>query len=362
MGRILIITGTTEANSGLGRYSREVIKELRNQGEDVLVLSERGDRNADLIRKGTLSSFFRNILMARKLAARAEIVHALDAWPFAIFGMAAVFATKKKLFITGVGTYSIPPSRRSFKRALLLMAYHRAKHVFCISSYVLETIKKHLPFNPTMTVVHLAATQMPDPEPDIATRLRNRYQIPRDAVIILTVGDIKERKGQLDTLRAVLSLRQLHQSLVYVMVGSDSDIQYVNSIRAEAHDRNDNESFRIVTDAKSDMDLSAWYSMARVFALTSNNVHGHFEGFGLVFLEAAQFGVPGVGTRGCGIEDAIIDGQTGRLALQRDSYAIALAILEVLKKRDFFSQNVLNFSTKFSWRRTIASFRRNYYN
>src|SRR3569623_55113 len=38
-----------------------------------------------------------------------DLVHALDAWPYGFYGFAAVFGTKKKLFINGIGTYSVAP-------------------------------------------------------------------------------------------------------------------------------------------------------------------------------------------------------------------------------------------------------------
>ena len=80
----------------------------------------------------------------------------------------------------------------------------------------------------------------------------------------------------------------------------------------------------------SDEELRGWYQHADVFALPSLNVGKRFEGFGLVFLEASAAGLPVIGTRGSGIEEAIIEGQTGLLVDQDDVGALAASITRVL--------------------------------
>jgi glycosyltransferase involved in cell wall biosynthesis len=43
---------------------------------------------------------------------------------------------------------------------------------------------------------------------------------------------------------------------------------------------------------------------------------GGFEGFGIVYLEAAAAGIPSIGSLDCGAEDAIQDKISGRLVSQ----------------------------------------------
>ena len=52
----------------------------------------------------------------------------------------------------------------------------------------------------------------------------------------------------------------------------------------------------------------------------------HREGFGMVILEAAAFGIPAIGTNIYGISDAIAVGQTGHLVPLEDVQALAEAI------------------------------------
>ncbi len=141
--------------------------------------------------------------------------------------------------------------------------------------------------------------------------------------IILTVGEIKDRKGQFETLKAVEILKQKHPHILYIALGSIGE-KYVSAMRsyASAHDLVGN--MRIVSDA-DDRALSFFYSVCDVFALNSNtdDVHHHFEGFGLVIVEGYQFGKPAVGSSDSGIEDAIQDSVTGFLTKQGDPADIA---------------------------------------
>ena len=77
---------------------------------------------------------------------------------------------------------------------------------------------------------------------------------------------------------------------------------------------------------------------ARVFLHTPvQSSDGGFEGFGIVYLEAAAAGVAAIGTTGCGAEDAIVQGETGALvAPEPGAVAEALAHLlaaEALRER-----------------------------
>lgn len=77
-----------------------------------------------------------------------------------------------------------------------------------------------------------------------------------------------------------------------------------------------------------DTDRTAFIRMADVFVMPSrvNPALSH-EGFGLAFIEAAAFGIPGVGTRAGGIPDAIVHEETGLLVTQESPKELAQALI-----------------------------------
>lgn|GEM_PF-1105003 len=71
-------------------------------------------------------------------------------------------------------------------------------------------------------------------------------------------------------------------------------------------------------------DLQECYRCCRIFAMPSKG-----EGFGLVFVEAARYGLPGIGGRHDSVKEIVLDGQTG-LLVEQDPHEIALACMRLL--------------------------------
>ena len=75
--------------------------------------------------------------------------------------------------------------------------------------------------------------------------------------------------------------------------------------------------------------LDQLYREASMFVLLSQEVDRHFEGFGLVFLEAGAYGLPSIGSRSGGIPDVVIDGDTGLLVPPTDAEAAGQAMIRL---------------------------------
>jgi len=85
-----------------------------------------------------------------------------------------------------------------------------------------------------------------------------------------------------------------------------------------------------LTERFSQIELMALYARADVFALPSINVDGKFEGYGLALLEASAAGLPVIGSRDCGAEDAVVEGETGLLVPQTTGDQLNEALVEAL--------------------------------
>ena len=360
--KVLVITNTLYQRSGSGRYSRGVVENLQRAGVEVVVLCEQkpDDLNIEwhrLLLHDSLVSFLRNIVTARRLARSVDVVHALDGWPFGVYGYASIFGTSKKFFINGVGTYSVAPLYSLWLGSAMRRAYQAADGIFCISAYAKSQLLLASVSTSKTTVVHLGSDKLPVLSPEEEEKYRDELLIDWQRFpVILTVGDIKNRKGQLDTLQAVEQLKKKYPQILYIAVGT-SNLEYVKGMHSYAASHGLTSNFSTISNI-DDKKLSFLYSTCTLVALNSNNneIRHHFEGFGLVIVEGYQFGKPAVGSRDCGIEDAIVDGKTGLLTNQGDSSDIAEKIEHVLENLSFFSHNARMQYATFDWRNTVSEY------
>ena len=349
--KLAIIAPSVDLNNGWGRYSVSIIDALREKGIDATVIVKKNPK--------TLMSFVRDIIDVRRAIKDADIIHAFDGWPFGVYGYFAVLGTRKRLFISGIGTYSVAPLAHPLKRFFLKRAYIRARAIFCISNYTNRAIKLKVRNANTVTIF-MGLSKLPGITSREAETYKKQYGLHDHYPVILTVGEVKHRKGQFDTLKAIKLLKKEYPDIFYIMVGS-KDRNYVAEIEKYAWDNNLAKNIKLIDSVKDDRSLSFFYGLCDVFVLNSNNDGDHFEGFGLVMLEAAQFGKPVVGSKNCGIEDSVGDNYNGYLTNQADSRQIAMRIGDILNgDQELWSKNSIEFSGKFSWDKTAEEYIKNY--
>ena len=134
---------------------------------------------------------------------------------------------------------------------------------------------------------------------------------PREKLIVLTVGRLHPRKGQLLTLQALQALPPAQRAgLEYWIAGGGGRAHYEQTLRHAAGQSD--LAVKFLGNLPDDR-LAAVYDQADIFAMTSID-HGHsVEGFGLVYLEASAHGLPVVAHRVGGVPEAVEDNVTGLL-------------------------------------------------
>ena len=128
---------------------------------------------------------------------------------------------------------------------------------------------------------------------------------------LLTVGHLSPRKGQHRVIRAMPAILEKLPDAMYHIVGRDVQKQVLIDLAAQlgVSDR-----IFFYPPAAAHEDLSQFYGGADVFMLLSENQpNGDVEGFGIAALEANFFGLPVIGAKYCGVEDAVAPGKSGLL-------------------------------------------------
>ncbi|MGA0164544.1 MAG: glycosyltransferase family 4 protein, partial [Bdellovibrionota bacterium] len=105
--------------------------------------------------------------------------------------------------------------------------------------------------------------------------------------------------------------------------------------------------------------LAQEYQNADLFALTSVPFMGRSEAFGFVYLEAGLFRLPLLGHKIGGVEDIIVDGQTGFLCEVNQTKELSDRILLLIKDADLrkrMGDLAHERSKQFTWKRFVSEF------
>ncbi len=123
---------------------------------------------------------------------------------------------------------------------------------------------------------------------------------------LLSVGVDWKRKGMTDTVGVLLKLKEMGVDVILDIVGCDPPEGFDIPPGVTIHGRMRQSVAGEVSHLRS------LFERAHIFVLGSRA-----ECFGIVFGEAASFGLPSIGVSSCGIPSAVRDGVTGRLFPER---------------------------------------------
>jgi phosphatidylinositol alpha-1,6-mannosyltransferase len=159
-----------------------------------------------------------------------------------------------------------------------------------------------------------------------AADLRRRLRLTGGPVL-LSVGRLVARKGFDLVLHCVADLRRESPGLTYVLAGDGPERPRLDAIVRDL-DLAGHVRFLGATD-----ELTKWaaYDLCDVFVMPNRVLAGlDWEGFGIVFLEAAIAGRPAIGGRTGGVADAIADEVTGLLVDPEQQDALTRALRRLL--------------------------------
>lgn len=210
----------------------------------------------------------------------------------------------KHLILTFHGSEILRFHRNPITRRLTQRLIARASRISTLSHYTYNLLTEHFPAANGKTYLTPGALRS-----DFAVVHNQPPDQNREKLIILTVGRLHPRKGQLLTLQALQALApRFRQRIEYWIVGEHNRRQYEQKLRETAS--LGDLKVRFFGELPDD-ELDRIYDRADIFAMTSIDYRQSVEGFGLVYLEAAAHGLPVVAHSIGGVSEAVVDGVTG---------------------------------------------------
>jgi len=305
---------------GIATFTEEIAKASVDLGMDVEVWAQQADNQSEkkwpfrlerMPLKGThdlscqLRLAFRLIRSRRKL--RRATVYLPEPGPMLTLMLLQRFNAfrPQHLILTFHGSEILKFYRNPLIRPLARRLIGYAKRISVLTHYTRDLLLAHFPEAGDKILATPGALRS-----DFAV-VEPRPVRKSTKTVILTVGRIHPRKGQLVTLEALRSLAPKFRSQIeYWIVGASNKPTYHKTVTevAESCDF----PVKFFGDLPDD-ELSGIYDSADIFAMTSVDYGSSVEGFGLVYLEAAAHRLPVVAHAVGGVAEAIVDEVTGLL-------------------------------------------------
>ena len=320
-GSVFLITHEFyPVRGGIATFAEEIAKAITLIGYEVEVWAPSAPAHLEkkwpfrlrrLPLKGTHNLWCQFRLACQLIRTRRQLRHAIvylpEPGPMMTLMLLQFFRAfrPRQFVLTFHGSEILKFARSPWRRWLAGRLIRHASRVSTLTNYTRALLLASFPEAADKIVLTPGALRT-----DFAV-VPSKLARPAGKIIILTVGRLHPRKGQLRTLRALPAQAPgVRARLEYWIVGGPGNGGYAATLRTAAAESD--LAVRFLGNVPDD-ELSDLYDRADIFAMTSVNLENSIEGFGLVYLEAAAHGLPVVAHDVGGVSEAVNDGVTGIL-------------------------------------------------
>jgi len=275
-----------------------------------------------------------------------DLVFVGQALPLGAAALISSYITGLKygLFFHGMDFTFALKSRR--KRLLLRFILRRAAVVVCANSYVEELLLKFEPKTKEKIKLINPGARRGLLNENIKKAFVDKYDLSNKKVIF-SIGRLVKRKGFDQVIKALDNISC--DNWVYILSGSGPEFEHLTSLALSSRfsDR------IILTGSLSEEEKWSCLSLCDIFITTSRDLDGDFEGFGIVYLEAALMSKPVIAGLSGGVADAVVNNEGGLLVDSNNVSDIAEALNKLLSNTELaqkFGQAACHrANTEFTW-------------
>lgn len=352
---------------GIGRHAADLCLALVSKGCNVDVYT-----NIDYVNKSDLENFkkelpdkiklyhFRRLgfltyplriikvlkAIRKKKYDRFVFTGKFPLWTGAIIKVLYSRLKKIEFFVHGS---EINPGNR-LSRTLTHWALCRADTIWAVSEFTRSILPEKVKFTKIIRILPNGIHSSEWPPSESVEPFAGWKGYPK----LLTVGSISPRKGQHRVIKALPALIEQFPDIHYHVVGMDMNAGYLRKL---INDQKVNDHVSLHGRLPGKGELAKAYKTCDIYIMLSENQpDGDVEGFGISILEANLYGLPAVGARDCGIEDAIKPGVNGELVDGNDPGEITRAVMKILNQRDNYLQDMKDWVTCHDWNVLIDEF------
>ena len=171
---------------------------------------------------------------------------------------------------------------------------------------------------------------------------------------LITVARFDKRKNHEKIIMALRNLKEIYPNIIYICIGQGENIDNLKKLITELK-LQDQVIFpkNLTQDEKN-----SYLKCSDVFVMPSITYKKSVEGFGIVYVEAAQFGVPSIGGKDGGAADAIDHDQTGYICDGNSLDDVYQSIFNILENNKYkvFGKKAEEISKKFYWSKIVKKY------
>jgi len=361
--KVLLVTSEFPPQpGGIGHHACNLAKYLNREGIETTILcesrsaatfSEELDYDAKLPfqvfrasrKSNTLSRYFQRIRELLKLSgAPAQTIIASGYWPLMIVGAAKFLGLRKQPTIYVAHALDVNPSNPLLKKVChFLLA--RFGLLISVSAFTKQVLPEFLQIKTKVILNGFDRERFDLEQPESA---------PLEGLpSLITLGSLTARKGQVNVVKALPEILKKFPEAHYHIIGIPVEKESLLSLATQL----DVVSRVHIYGALEDEMMIRKLKGADVFMMLSNHTpDGDFEGFGIAILEAGYMGVPAVGSKGSGIEDAIEDRVSGYLVNPLQPKEVADAIEDIMKKEAYYRHGSQKHAESYTWDSVVLAY------
>ena len=173
---------------------------------------------------------------------------------------------------------------------------------------------------------------------------------------LITVSRFDKRKNHEKVIMALRNLKQIYPNIVYICVGYGEEEENIKKLVIELELEAQVMFFK---DISNDL-KNALVAKSDIFVMPSIIYKKSVEGFGIAYVEAAQYGIPSLGGKDGGAADAIDHGKTGLICDGNNLDDIYSSINTMLENKKYvnYGKNAKEFVYKFQWSKIIEEYKK----
>ena len=179
-----------------------------------------------------------------------------------------------------------------------------------------------------------------------------KHKSPR----LITVSRFDKRKNHEKIMMALRNLKQIYPNIVYICIGYGDEEENIRKLVAELNLQAQVMFFKDISNNLK----NSLVAKSNIFVMPSIIHKKSVEGFGIAYIEAAQYGVPSLGGKDGGASDAIDHLKTGLICDGNELDEVYSSINSMLENNKYieYGKAAKENSIKFQWSRIIEKYKK----